>query len=480
MISTTVIPHLGLLSLVAVLRNKGIGASIFDPKILFAEALLPAADESFFQRCAIALLSMKPKVIGFTAYGRSLRFAIGIAEIVRRRDPEIAMLLGGPHPTILGGKILEAYGCFDGVVRYEAETVIEAVVQSYGSGKIPDNIPGIVIRKSARTVECEGRPLLPDLNALPQLPFDIYPIDEIGMEELPIEAGRGCPFDCSFCSTAGFFSRKYRVKSVDRLVAEIATATSSFGIRRFTLNHDLFGLDRKYVRSFSEAILPNEVDWSCSMRVDTATIELFPAMREAGCSDIYFGIESGSSRMQTEIKKRLKLSGVGELVKKLGEAGIRGTFSFITGFPTENESDQNDTLDLIGDIVSASGHAAEVQLHLLSPEPGSGLLAEYAEKLKYDEIGPEFESLAGFPDARIHREIFSIYHYFPSNVGRKRSLLASAFINEYIPSRGWRNVLLECRGRYRGRLSEMFSKLTLGYNNHNLHSIDDARDLLLR
>jgi hypothetical protein len=107
-------------------------------------------------------------------------------------------------------------------------------------------------------------------------------------------------------------------------------------------------------------------------------------MREAGCTSIYFGIETGSARMQQVIKKRLDIAPVLPTVRRAVDLGMNGTLSFICGYPDETERDLNDTLTMIMDAVSAFGSEVNVQLHVLAPYLGTELYSSQADHLQFD------------------------------------------------------------------------------------------------
>ncbi|HYY41414.1 MAG TPA: cobalamin-dependent protein, partial [Pyrinomonadaceae bacterium] len=213
-------PHLGLLSLAAVAEADGHTVQIYDPKRLIKWGQLPY-DSTLYERAALDLLAARPDAVGFTALGCSFLFALNVAALLKRREPDLPILLGGPHATMLHRQILERFPQFDVIVRHEADEIFPAVLANLAARRFQD-IPGLSWR-GARAQGLhfnEGKPIVHELDRLPRLNYDHYPVAELGLELLRIEAGRGCPFMCTFCSTATFFQRSFRLKSAARLVAE--------------------------------------------------------------------------------------------------------------------------------------------------------------------------------------------------------------------------------------------------------------------
>lgn len=382
-------PHLGLISLIAVLREQGHVATLYDPKVDLVRGEL-RLDRDLARIAAERIAEQTPEIVGFTSLGCNFVCTAKIARELRTRLPDAAIVLGGPHATILDREIIERFPQFDVIARHEAEATIGALVRALdGRGDLAA-VPGVTFRRNATAYRtAEPGPLL-DLDALPFPAYDAYPIAELGIDCLRVDAGRGCPFSCTFCSTASFFGRRYRLKSADRLVDELGRLASAYGIRRFALSHDLFTVNKAKVREFCRAVRSHGYRWSCSARMDCVDDELLREMREAGCWGIYYGVETGSRRMQQLVDKHLDLGLYHERLTTTSELGMSAIASFITGYPQESADDQNATLELIGETVRRYPSTVTVQLHLLAPEPGTAILERNREALRYDAHTTDF------------------------------------------------------------------------------------------
>jgi radical SAM superfamily enzyme YgiQ (UPF0313 family) len=474
-----IVPHLGLMSLAAVLEGSGHNVEILDPKILFVGGRWATPDGRFLRAVAENLLDRAADVIGFTAYGRSLPFAVKVARELKAIGVAAPILLGGPHPTILGPMILESFTCFDVVVRYEAERVILPLVEALRAGSDLGSIPNLVIRRDGQVVATPLEIEPPEMDDLPRPSLHLYPIEALRLADLAIEAGRGCPFACTFCSTATFFRRRYRLKSNLQMVEEMEAIRRTYGVASFDLNHDLFGLVRRSVLEFCALVEGRGFSWRCSMRPDTVDGPLIEALALAGCSHLYFGIETGSPRLQGVIKKRLDLAETRRTLRLVHDAGIAFTASFITGFPEETETDQDETLDMIGELLALSPDRVKLQLHVLSPEPGSALADRAGYRVTFDGIGPEADELLDDELIRDHPEIFSVFHHFESVVPRWRSLLASIFVMRLIPELGLPATAHLTHVAFEGRLSRLFLAVT-GAGPHPRQDFEASRALLHR
>jgi len=453
-------PHLGLLSLAAVATAEGHTVQIYDPKRLIKWGKL-SYDATLYERAALKLLAERPDTVGFTALGCSFLFALNVAALLKRYEPDLPILLGGPHATMLHRQILARFSQFDVIVRHEADEIFPDVLAKLEQRNF-DGIPGLSWR-GARGLEPHfnpGSPKVEDLDRLPIVDYDLYPIADLDLDLLRIEAGRGCPFMCTFCSTASFFQRSFRLKSAPRLVTELDRLHERYGFSDFKLDHDLFTVNKRKILEFCEEVKGRGYRWRASARVDCVDAELLKKMSEAGCVGLYFGIETGSERMQQIAKKRLDLSLVEPTLAVARELGIETTASFITGYPEELEQDQADTLDLLG---RCFGPSCLPQLHMLAPEPGTPMFEEFGDRLEYDGYaGPYNAFLVGADDERLvneHRDIFSTYHYYPAALPREQYIFAVEAID--VLRRVGPLVLRYFLKVYNGQLSKLVGALRL-------------------
>ncbi len=448
-------PHLGLLALAAAAESDGHRVRIYDPKRLLRSGAL-RYDDTLYERAAASILAERPDAVGFTSLGCSFLFAINVAARLRAQEPDLPIMLGGPHATMLDRPILERFPQFDLVVRHEADEIFPAVLRA-----LPDRhfikVPGLSWRDQRGQFQMTpGKPKVENLDALPLLPYDHYPIAELGLDLLRIEAGRGCPFMCTFCSTAGFFQRSFRLKSAERLVFELERLRERYGYSEFKLDHDMFTVNKRKVLEFCEAVQGRGFRWRVSARVDCVNPMMLEKMADAGCIGLYFGIETGSKRMQLISQKRLDLDLVEPTLAVCADLGIDTTASFITGYPEENRQDQDDTLDMIGRCFSAN---CLTQLHILQPEPGTPMYAEHAAQVRYDGYSSPYNTfLLNAGDRALvldTPEIFQTYFHYPAELPREDHVFSVLAVD--LLRRVGADVLGYALRRFDGKLSVLIS-----------------------
>jgi radical SAM superfamily enzyme YgiQ (UPF0313 family) len=454
-------PHLGLTSLAAVAQENGHDVVIYDPKREIRFGRRPYS-ERFYELAAEDILASRPDAIGFTTLGCSFLFAVKVAELIKQRTLHLTIMIGGPHATMLDRQILEAYDQFDIVVRHEAERTLPPLLENLGKRSF-DAIPGVTWRTfdGAAIRSTPGQPKIENLDELPIPAYDRYPVQDLQLTLMRVEAGRGCPFSCTFCSTSTFFQRSYRLKSPGRLVSEMDLLNKRFGVSEFKLDHDLFTVDRRKVLAFCEAVKDKNYKWRVSARTDCVDEELIENMALAGCIGVYFGIETGSSRMQQICDKRLKLEAVEHILDLTEAFGIESTVSFITGYPDERKEDQEATLDMLGRCFRRASSSCIPQLHILLPEPGTPLFMQYGKSLSYDgyvtPFNARFLNETDSDHIISHPALFATYYYYPSTIQREDHVFT---VDAFNALRSFGHELLSYTLRFfGGRLSRLIDEL---------------------
>jgi radical SAM superfamily enzyme YgiQ (UPF0313 family) len=466
-------PHLGLISLIAMLEQEGHTGVLVDPKIPVAQGLWPL-DGNLYQRIAENILGHEPDVVGMTSLGCNFICTVKVAGHLKRNRPELPIILGGPHATVLDRTVLSRFSQFDAIARNEAECTIVPLVEEIRSRNLW-KIPGITFRTGTTIWQNPSGPIIENLDELPIPAYHAYPIPALKLKSIRVDAGRGCPFQCTFCSTATFFGRKYRLKSAARLVEELDFLCKTYGVSDFALSHDLFTVNRHKVKEFCDAVEGRGYTWKCSARMDCVDDELLQTMAAAGCRSIYYGIEAGSQKMQKIAKKQLNLAIFDPTLDRTQELRMSATVSFITGYPEESRDDQIATLDLMAScfVPRRRRSPLNVQLHLLTPEPGTELLNQYQESILYDGHVSDFN----FPnlesdDGMIiesNPTVFINHHYFPSALPRNRHIFVSE-IYQFLYSLGYPllHYIIRCVGGTFGEFIESMYEWYLqdGANRH--------------
>ncbi|WP_329453599.1 B12-binding domain-containing radical SAM protein (plasmid) [Streptomyces sp. NBC_01724] len=286
---------------------------------------------------------------------------------------------------------------------------------------------GITYRREGKVTVNPDRPLIPNLDDLPMAASAYYGeiirraseqtrgLRYLSVEEhVHVEAGRGCPFPCTFCSNVYLWRRRYRLKSPERIVAEMRLYHEEYGARQFLLHQQLFTVNKAKTRAFCETLIAADlpVEWSCFTRSDCVDPEMLTLMKRSGCNTVLFGVESGAQEIQDVVRKKTDVNRVSEQIALTMKHGIKPQLSYILGFPEETPENLQATVDMYFRYKFADG--VESQLGLLVPAGGTEVLTQNLNDLAFDGVQTTTWYTRFFDDTG-YDEMGSLPLVFPHN-----------------------------------------------------------------
>jgi radical SAM superfamily enzyme YgiQ (UPF0313 family) len=412
---------LGVMSLVAALERHGMDDVILTDLNLEIERGRLALGGQFYSAAAATLASNGCDVYGFSTTCGDYLYAVHLAAALREIRPDVRIVFGGPHASIVSRQTLQVFPHVDIVVRGEAEETVCELCDVIEAGGDLQRVNGITYRSTDGGIVESPPRQLPDVEQLPFPAYERYAFLFRGSSDfIPLDVGRGCPFACTFCSTNDFFGRQFRIKSTERIIQEIRYLHDAYDVDSFLFPHDIFTINRQRVMevcaALSEVGFP--IRWNCSTRIDCADRELLQTMADAGCIGVHFGIETGSERMQKVIGKRLRISRAQAVVDTTLEVGIRPKNSFVIGFPEETEEDLRATLRLF--LNTLNGGGCTNHLGVLAPLPGTPLFGKHIDEFAFDGFFTNDFVSSYLLDSKARNqilerpELFSAYYYIPN------------------------------------------------------------------
>ncbi len=338
------IAPLGLAYLAAAARDAGHDVSLIDCSL----------GMNLKELCARAA-ELRPDVIGVTCTTPSWLAARDAAQALREAAPDARLVIGGAHVTAAPIETMQR-GVFDvGVIGEGEETFLE-LLAAWDSDRNADlsNIAGIALPGEGEPFLTPRRDMIEDLDAIPFPARDLLPPlsdyhpTPASYQRLPLGVlmtSRGCPARCTFCDRA-IFGSSFRARSVDNVMGEVEELIEKHGAREIRFFDDTFTLRQKRAFEICErmARLPRRVPWTCLTRVTSVTPELLKAMREAGCWQVLYGLESGNDCILKALKKGTTVEQNRQAVRWAQEAGLGVRGDFIVGTPTETEETFENTV----------------------------------------------------------------------------------------------------------------------------------------
>ncbi|GAB4324181.1 MAG: hypothetical protein Kow0069_29660 [Promethearchaeota archaeon] len=305
----------------------------------------------------------KPGVVGVSCVTFNLQRSLEIASRIKELWPEVFVLFGGVHPTLLPGETL-AHPQVDGVVLGDGEETLVEVLERLEGGQGLEGVRGLWYKdERGSTVKNPRRECLFDLDALPFVDWDLWDLDAyllnpFAHKELPISASRGCPFKCTFCSNAALErdskGKHYRIMSPKRVIEEIEYQTKKYAgkVRWLFFWDDVFYPRWRDFREFCElyekAGLHRRFFWSVNTRVDLVTERWASLAARAGCFYVRLGVETGNEKLRALVLgKRISDRQVSRARSILAERDVLVRFNLMLGVPGDDARTLRETAGIV-------------------------------------------------------------------------------------------------------------------------------------
>lgn len=324
-----------------------------------------------------------PDLIGVTYMSTKMGAVENIVKISKRVFPRIPVVIGGAHPSILSKVSLEQTQA-DFVVIGEGEVTFSELVREIEKGRSNfENIAGLAFRTlEGKIVTTPPRALIREMDSLPfpdresLYRLDTYRPDDLSM----IMTSRGCPYNCTFCSS--LWERRVRNRSVSNIIEEIEYLIQRFKTKNIYFKDDTFTINKKRVYEFCDSLREKKigVGWECLTRIELIDEELVLRMRDEGMNYLKIGIETGSPRLLNATNKNLSIDQIKKGAAVLNKINQKWSAFFMLGYPDETEEELKMTLDLIEQI-----RPTYVSMSTLAPYPGSRIYYDLEKTGKIDK-----------------------------------------------------------------------------------------------
>lgn len=386
---------LGLAYLAALLRESGHEVSV--------------ADAQYQSEADVLSKATSADVVGITCISHNFPRAAALASAIKKINPAAQVVMGGPHVTFTDTAVLQQQ-CADIIVRHEGEqTLLELLYTLEREGDL-SLVSGITYRGEEGIKRTPERPFIQDLDTVPFPARDLFQREKYYTEESVVQilSGRGCSYQCVFCSCASMWGHRVRLRSPQNVVDEIENVIGTYSIRRFGFVDDTFTIVGNHTHGICEEILTRglDIEWACNVRVDTLTEDLVQLMKRAGCARFFMGVESGNQKTLDFVKKKTTITQIEKAVKIARKYSIEVVISCILGFPNETYTDTERTIDF---AISLEGDRYFFNFLLLYP--GTELYEHQKElKIKYAVDNPwERVEKTPFPIPTVETEHLNIY-----------------------------------------------------------------------
>ncbi len=329
--------YLKLANLAGVLRSKNITAEIIEP----------AAAKITHNQIIEIIQSKQPSIICVAAFPSTLPDAYTTIQLIKENFPEKVIILEGYHvnadPSIITHLGIKY------AIRGDSEYSFVEFCESILKGESPSvDLPGLVINNNG-ILKVNQQASIREIDSLPLPAYDLLPIGKYysattNKVYMKMFTTRGCPYDCNFCASAP--QMNYRWLSNENVIKHLDVLVNKLGVEWVEFMDLTFTVSKKRTLELCDAIIQSGIrfDWGCETRADKIDEELIVKMKEAGCTKITFGVESGSEKIRNLTGKQIS----NEMFKKAFDLcrkhQIKTMANFIFGHPGETAEDMRQTI----------------------------------------------------------------------------------------------------------------------------------------
>ena len=306
------------------------------------------------------LKEFKPDLVGITNnYTNQLCDVLELSKLIKGTLPNSFVVLGGAHAKFDHENLVKEKE-IDAVVRGEGEITFKQLVLALYDKESLTKIKGLTFRKNNMPKINPDRSLIKDINSLPIpdrsfIPYEKYlaktPKAYFRPKNKPVATlftSRGCPFNCIFCSTQKFWTKKWRPRNPENMVKEIEYLMKTYGVKEISFEDDQFMGDKNRIKEFCKLVIKKKLKITLIVPpgISPALLDekIMRVMKRAGFYRICFSIDVGTNQARNYVKKPVRLEKMRGLIKRANNLGFWTFATFVIGFPFEKIQDIKDTI----------------------------------------------------------------------------------------------------------------------------------------
>jgi len=287
------------------------------------------------------LEEFKPALVGFSTYQRNIPFVLGLAETIKQQVPTVKTIIGGPQATFMPEEALRD-SAIDFICREEGEHALVGVAEMLREGNEPGPSRGCSCKMEDGTFQ--RGPVIEsaenDLDLFPSPYLEENLIDFSTMDEAIMLTSRGCPYQCIFCYTPNACKRRVRFHAIERVVEEMSWINKK-GVKKFWFADPSFSMNMERVDQLMEQIIRKNIRGEIWLetRADLIDEDMLAKMKAAGVRQVAYGLESGSEKVLSHLKKNISLDQIRRAIDLTLRQGLEVELFSQYGLPYETFDD---------------------------------------------------------------------------------------------------------------------------------------------
>lgn len=339
---------------------------------------------------------------------------------IKKEHPQAILIAGGEHANAAAEYCLKQ-APLDFIVKGEGEETIVELLNAIEKGESLASVDGIVYRQNNQIIANKPRARIASIQKIPWPAWEYFPLSSyfdnkmtMGIyrgKTLPVNATRGCPYDCTFCSSPQMWGRRYQMRPPEDFVNELEYLQQTYGVENFDL-YDLTAIiQKRWIVDMCKEIIKRGLKFTYQLpsgtRSEAIDFEVAEYLFKSGCRNISYAPESGSEQVLKDIRKKVSITKMLESIKQSSKAGLNIKLNMIMGFPDDTHKDIWHSFWF---LVKCSWYGAnDAAPAIFSPYPGS---------LLFDRLTVEGK-VNIYDDAYLYENI-DTYDLFPPKVYSNR------------------------------------------------------------
>jgi anaerobic magnesium-protoporphyrin IX monomethyl ester cyclase len=368
-----------------------------------------------------AVRDFDPDVVGMNGAANQAPYFADVVGTVRAASARARVIIGGWHATLRPEQTLRDSGA-DAVLCGEGEVALPAYLDDLGRGGDGRSAPNFWFLEGGAVLSTPPAPYIQDLDSLPLADYGAVDYQGVLDENIRVAvllAGRGCPWACTFCSV-GYMKQKgagkyARLRSVGHVIGELEHLKANYQVDHVFFRDDTFTWHREWAMEFCEAMATRQLlPFEILSRVDCLDDEMIAALKRAGCTCVWIGIDAGDGHIRMDLlEKGTTYEQIIDTADRLHAAGITVMTTNMVGLPHETPEKFRKTVELNRRIYRdrlafSPGGGSGPKIFVYGPFPGTPM-ADECERMGWAPDYPKgyriycdsFLQMPDFPRAQI-------------------------------------------------------------------------------
>ena len=406
-LSTLMTPPLGLAYLAGSLKAEGVSCEIIDAVGETPDQISPL---DFCDGFSIGLtmqqivdkISADADVIGLSCmFTNGWPYDARLATLIRERFPNALIVAGGEHASACADYIMDTCPAVDVCAHGEGEETLVELVHCVRRGASLEDVAGITFRNNGAPQTNPRRKRIADIDGIPVPDWQLVPLENymsrgIGhgsfiARNMPLMATRGCPFQCTFCSSPRMWTTKWSARTPSMVIDEMESYIATYNVENFDL-YDLTAIIKKsWIVDFAQQIIDRDLNITYQLpsgtRSEAIDQEVVDLLYRSGCRNFNYAPESGSPRTLEAVKKKVKLPRLLESLTVAAKRGMSVMVNIIL-FPDDTPADVRKTFKFM--IQCAWAGADDITFVPFVPYPGGELYDRLVEEGRLPPMSDDY------------------------------------------------------------------------------------------